>query len=95
MRSNLISTFAKGVTSGYQPLGGVIINRKVCDVLESDPDFTFMHGYTYSGHPAASAAAIANINIIEDEGLVRDQKKLETESLGVSKPYGKMVLLVK
>ena len=69
-------TFAKGVTSGYQPLGGVIINRKVCDVLESDPDFTFMHGYTYSGHPAASAAAIANINIIEDEGLVQRSKEI-------------------
>ena len=66
-----IITFAKGVTSGYQPLGGVLLSRTVCDVLESDPDFTFMHGYTYSGHPAASAAAIANINIIEDEGLVQ------------------------
>ena len=66
-----IITFAKGVTSGYQPLGGVLISRTVCDVLESDPDFTFMHGYTYSGHPAASAAAIANINIIENEGLVQ------------------------
>ena len=66
-----IITFAKGVTSGYQPLGGVLISRTVCDVLESDPDFIFMHGYTYSGHPAASAAAIANINIIEDEGLVQ------------------------
>ena len=66
-----IITFAKGVTSGYQTLGGVLLSRTVCDVLESDPDFTFMHGYTYSGHPAASAAAIANINIIEDEGLVQ------------------------
>ena len=66
-----IITFAKGVTSGYQPLGGVLISRTVCDVLESDPDFIFMHGYTYSGHPAASAAAIENINIIEDEGLVQ------------------------
>ena len=66
-----IITFAKGVTSGYQPLGGVLMSRTVCDVLESDQDFIFMHGYTYSGHPAASAAAIANINIIEDEGLVQ------------------------
>ena len=66
-----IITFAKGVTSGYQPLGGVLMSRTVCDVLESDQDFIFMHGYTYSGHPAASAAAIENINIIEDEGLVQ------------------------
>lgn len=62
-------TFAKGVTSGYQPLGGVLMNRKLCDILESDSDFVFMHGYTYSAHPAACAAAIANIDIIERDGL--------------------------
>lgn len=62
-------TFAKGVTSGYQPLGGVIVSRQVCDALEADSDFVFRHGYTYSGHPAAAAAALANIDIIEHEGL--------------------------
>ncbi len=63
-------TFAKGVTSGYQPMGGVLISRSVCGTLEADPDFTWMHGYTYGGHPAACAAAIANIDLIENEGLV-------------------------
>ena len=63
-------TFAKGVTSGYQQLGGVVVSRAVCDVLEADSEFLFRHGYTYSGHPAASAAAIANIDLIEAEGLV-------------------------
>ena len=63
-------TFAKGVTSGYQPLGGVLMNRKICDVLEANPDYIWMHGYTYSGHPAACAAAIANIDIIENDGLI-------------------------
>ncbi|MEZ5165239.1 MAG: aspartate aminotransferase family protein, partial [Acidimicrobiales bacterium] len=63
-------TFAKGVSSGYQPVGGVLCSRKVCDVLESDPEYVFRHGYTYSGHPAACAAALANIDIIEREGLV-------------------------
>lgn len=63
-------TFAKGVTSGYQPLGGVIVGRAVCDVLESDPEFKLMHGHTYSAHPASCAAAIANLNIIERDGLV-------------------------
>lgn len=63
-------TFAKGVTSGYQPMGGVLLNRAVCDTLEADPDFVLMHGYTYSGHPASCAAAIANIDLIEAEGLV-------------------------
>ncbi len=63
-------TFAKGVTSGYQPVGGVLISRAVADVMESDPTFLFRHGYTYSGHPAGAAAAIANIDLIETEGLV-------------------------
>ena len=64
-----LTTFAKGVTSGYQPLGGVIVGRAVRDALEADPDFILRHGYTYSGHPAACAAALANIDIIEREGL--------------------------
>lgn len=63
-------TFAKGVTSGYQPMGGVLMNRAVCDVLESDPNFVWMHGYTYGGHPGACAAAVANIDLIERDGLL-------------------------
>ena len=69
-------TFAKGVTSGYQPMGGVLVNRTVCDLFEEDPDFVFMHGYTYSGHPAACAAAIANTDLIEKEGLVERAKHI-------------------
>ena len=69
-------TFAKGVTSGYQPMGGVLVNRAVCNLFEQDPDFVFMHGYTYSGHPAACAAAIANIDLIENEGLVERAKHI-------------------
>ena len=62
-------TFAKGVSSGYQPLSGVIVSKAIADELE-DPGFLLRHGYTYSGHPMASAAGIANINVIEHEGLV-------------------------
>ena len=65
-----ITTFAKGVTSGYQPLGGVIVGAKVRDALEADPDFILRHGYTYSGHPAACVGALANLDIIEREGLL-------------------------
>lgn len=65
-----LTTFAKGVTSGYQPLGGVILGRRVVDALERDPNFILRHGYTYSGHPAACAAALANIDVIEREGLL-------------------------
>lgn len=64
-----LMTFAKGVTSGYQPLSGVIMSREVANIFESDVA-KFMHGYTYSGHPAACAAGIANIKIIEREGLI-------------------------
>ncbi len=63
-------TFAKAVTSGYIPLGGVIANRDICDALESDPTWMLRHGHTYSGHPTACAAALANLDIIEDEHLI-------------------------
>ncbi|HCV37034.1 MAG TPA: aspartate aminotransferase family protein [Acidimicrobiaceae bacterium] len=61
--------FAKGVTSGYQPLSGVIVSRDVCNELE-EPDFLLRTGYTYSGHHASCAAGIANIELMETEGLV-------------------------
>ena len=64
-----LMTFAKGVTSGYQPLSGVIISAEVAEEL-SEPGFLFRSGYTYAGHPAASAAAVANINLLESEGLI-------------------------
>jgi putrescine---pyruvate transaminase len=63
-------TFAKAVTSGYQPLGGVIIGPRVREALEDDPDFILRHGYTYSGHPTACAAALANVAILRDEHLL-------------------------
>ena len=62
-------TFAKGVTSGYQPLSGVIVSPALADRLAVDPDASLRTGYTYSGHPASCAAAIANLAIIEAEDL--------------------------
>ncbi len=61
--------FAKGVTSGYLPLGGVMIGDRVADVL-IDKGGEFFHGYTYSGHPASCAVAIANLKILQQEKLV-------------------------
>jgi putrescine---pyruvate transaminase len=65
-----LTTFAKAVTSGYQPLGGVIVGPRVRAVLEADDDFVLRHGYTYSGHAAACAAGLANLAILKDEGLL-------------------------
>jgi adenosylmethionine-8-amino-7-oxononanoate aminotransferase len=63
-------TFAKGVTSGYQPLGGVFVGPRPSAALEASPDFFLRHGFTYSGHTTACAAALKNLEIIEREGLV-------------------------
>jgi len=63
--------FAKGVTSGYQPLGGVVLHDRVWrEFVGAGPDFALHHGFTYSGHPVACAAGLANLDIIEREKLV-------------------------
>ena len=61
--------FAKGVTSGYLPLGGVLVSDRVADVVIARGG-EFAHGYTYSGHPATCAVALANIRILRDEGII-------------------------
>ena len=66
-------TFAKAVTSGYIPLGGVMVGNRVAEVL-IEKGGEFNHGYTYSGHPVACAVALANIKIMETEGLVQRVK---------------------
>lgn len=63
-------TFAKGVTSGYQPLGGVITNGAVNNALLADPAFFLRTGYTYSGHATVCAAALKNLEIMERENLL-------------------------
>ena len=64
------TTFAKAVTSGYQPLGGVFVGAAPRAALESNPDFFLRHGFTYSGHASACAAALTNLDILEREGLL-------------------------
>ncbi|HEY8988878.1 MAG TPA: aminotransferase class III-fold pyridoxal phosphate-dependent enzyme [Candidatus Limnocylindrales bacterium] len=72
-------TFAKGVSSGYVPLGGVLVGERVRAPFWDDdvPGAVFRHGYTYSGHAGAAAAGMANLDIIEREGLVARVTSLE------------------
>ena len=65
-----LMTFAKAVTSGYQPLGGVFVGPAVRAPLEADANFFLRTGFTYSGHPTACAAALKNIEILEREDLL-------------------------
>ncbi len=63
-------TFAKGVTSGYLPLGGVLVSRRVREGLEADPAYVLRHGHTYSGHPTVCVAGLAALGITSREGLL-------------------------
>lgn len=72
--------FAKGVTSGTVPMGGVIASADIYNAfMDNSPDgmIELFHGYTYSGHPLACAAALATLNIYRDEGLYEQAAKLE------------------
>jgi putrescine aminotransferase len=70
-------TFAKGVTSGYVQLGGVVAHERVAEPFFADGAAPFRHGATYSGHPTACAAALANLDVMENEGLLKRADGLE------------------
>jgi taurine--2-oxoglutarate transaminase len=72
-------TFAKGVNSGYVPLGGVIISSAIHDTFRN---LTFPGGLTYSGHPLACAAAVATIEAMRDEGIIEHAAWLGANVLG-------------
>jgi adenosylmethionine-8-amino-7-oxononanoate aminotransferase len=74
--------FAKGVTSGYLPLGGVVVSGRVAEPFWERPGTIFRHGPTYSAHPTCCAAAMANLDIIEREGLLDRGRELEGEIAG-------------
>jgi taurine---2-oxoglutarate transaminase len=71
--------FAKGVNSGYVPLGGVIISDPIAETFAHRP---YPGGLTYSGHPLATAAAVATIHTMRDEGIVENADRLGREVLG-------------
>ncbi len=68
-------TFAKGVTSGYLPLGGVLVGDRVAQLLIAEGG-DFNHGFTYSGHPAACAAALENVRILREEHLIEQVREV-------------------
>jgi beta-alanine--pyruvate transaminase len=72
-------TFAKGVTSGAVPMGGVLVRKGVYDAFMKGPEHVIelFHGYTYSAHPLACAAALAALDLYREEGLFERAKKLE------------------
>ena len=71
-----LTTFAKAITSGYLPLGGVFVGSRVREALESDPAYVLKTGYTYSGHATACAAGLANLAIMEREGLLDEAVRI-------------------
>jgi len=71
-----MTSFAKGVTSGYLPMGGVVVNDEIASALKGNAPM-FMHGSTFGGHPVSSAVALENIAIMEREDLLGNVRDLE------------------
>lgn len=70
-------TFAKGVTSGYSPMGGMLIRRQLLDALVDSPNGQFTHGATWGGHPVSCAVSVANLNAMQDEDVIGNVAKYE------------------
>jgi adenosylmethionine-8-amino-7-oxononanoate aminotransferase len=78
---------AKALTSGYIPMGAVLIGERVIDMLADTP---FRHGFTYNGHPVGAAVALTNLDIIDREGLLERAKELGVYMLEKLQPLGGM-----
>ena len=77
-----ILSFAKGITSGYQPLGGIQINDAIREAIMTAPgNQKWMHAYTYSGHPTCCAVALANLDILEQENMTANAAARGTQLL--------------
>lgn len=82
-----LMTVAKGLTSGYAPLGAVVASGRIAEPFwRAGTDQVFRHGYTYSGHPTACAVGLANLDIIERDGLIARVRELEPVLERVLKP---------
>jgi adenosylmethionine-8-amino-7-oxononanoate aminotransferase len=86
-------TFAKGVTSGYLPLGGVVAHGRVAAPFWERPGNALRHGATYSGHPACCAAGLVNVDLLEREGLVERGRTMEAELAAALAPLAEHALV--
>jgi adenosylmethionine-8-amino-7-oxononanoate aminotransferase len=73
-----IITCAKGLTSGYAPIGAMIASDRLFEPFAKDTN-SFLHGFTYGGHPVSAAVALANLDILEREGIIDNVLTLEPE----------------
>jgi adenosylmethionine-8-amino-7-oxononanoate aminotransferase len=88
-------TTAKGLSSGYLPIGGVIVSKRLWEPFwEDGTDLIFRHGLTYAGHATACAAALANLDIIERENLIGRVRELESVLAGALRPLESHELVV-
>ncbi|MFC4055364.1 aspartate aminotransferase family protein [Actinomadura syzygii] len=78
---------AKGLTSGYIPMGAVLAGERVLDLADGA---AFLHGFTYNGHPVGSAVALANIGVLEREGLLERAETLGARLLAALKPLERL-----
>jgi len=85
-----IMSFAKGVTSGYLPLGGIMVSREIKEAMDTvPPESRWMHAYTYSGHPTCCAVGLKNIEIMERERLWENAAKMGTRLYeGLKQTFG-------
>jgi adenosylmethionine-8-amino-7-oxononanoate aminotransferase len=86
-----ILSFAKGVTSGYLPLGGIMVTKAIKDAMDGvKPEDRWMHAYTYSGHPTCCAVALKNLEIMEQERLWENAARMGTRlHQGLQAAFGK------
>ena len=76
-----LMTLAKGMTSGYFPVGACVARDGVFDAFKDGPDSTYMHGITFGGHPAGGAAGLANVGIMEREDLIGNSERMGARML--------------
>ncbi|MCM2462671.1 aminotransferase class III-fold pyridoxal phosphate-dependent enzyme [Pseudomonas sp. CG7] len=88
---------AKGITAGYIPMGATVFNQRIVDAIENGPGFSnvIMHGYTYSGHPTACAAALAVLDIVEAEDLPGNAGKVGAQLLEQLQPLTERYAVVR